>query len=90
MTAINYSIVTLLNTRFVTSLSFEGFTIFANQGLRSSTHTFSSRLVYLTEKSKARAKRFDWMQLEYRCVNRDARTWKTFISKWQFLSRWKH
>jgi len=27
--------------------------IFANQGLRSSTHTFSSPLVYLTAKSKS-------------------------------------
>jgi len=54
---------------------------------------FSSPLVYLTAKTKARTKQFDWMQPELyiRCTNRDARTEKTFISncKWQVLSRWK-
>jgi len=45
--------------------------IFANQGLRSSTHTFSSPLVYLTTKSKVRAKLFDWMQPEFRCTYRE-------------------
>jgi len=38
--------------------------IFANQGLRSSTRTFSSLLVYLAAKWKACAKRIDWMQPE--------------------------
>jgi len=36
--------------------------IFAKQGLQSSTHTFSSPLVYFMAKSKAHAKQFDWMQ----------------------------
>jgi len=49
--------------------------IFANQGLRSSTHTFSSPLVYLMANLKACAKGFDW------CTNRDAYTGKTFIKQ---------
>jgi len=55
--------------------------IFANQELRSSTHTFSSPLVYLTAKSKAHAKQLDWMQPEFGAPNATARTGKTFISK---------